>query len=79
MDLGFVYDISLTRDTVRIIMTATTPSCPAAALLKSAVAERAARVEGIVSVDVEMTFQPPWTPARTAPAIRASFGFAAIN
>jgi metal-sulfur cluster biosynthetic enzyme len=79
VDLGFVYDISVVGDVAWIIMTATTPLCPATTFLKNAVAERAARVEGIRSVNVELTFEPPWTPSRISPAICAALGFAAIN
>jgi metal-sulfur cluster biosynthetic enzyme len=79
VDLGFIYDICMAGDVVRISMTATTPLCPATSMLRDAVAERAARVEGIRFVNVEMTFEPPWTPTRIDPEIRASLGFAAIN
>ena len=52
VDLGFVYDISVSDGAVRITMTATTPGCPAAGFLKKGVANSAARVPGIGSVDV---------------------------
>jgi metal-sulfur cluster biosynthetic enzyme len=79
IDLGFIYDISVIDGAVRITMTATTPGCPAIHFLKEGVANAAVRVPGISSVDVVMTFDPPWTPSRIAPAIRASLGFAAVN
>jgi len=79
VDLGFVYDISVASGAVRITMTATTPGCPAVHFLKEGVANAAARVRGAGAVDVVMTFDPPWTPSRIAPAVRASLGFAAVN
>ncbi len=79
VDLGFVYDISVADGAVRIIMTATTPGCPAIRFIEEGVANAAARVPGVGTVDVIMTFEPPWAPARIAPAIRASLGFAAVN
>jgi metal-sulfur cluster biosynthetic enzyme len=79
IDLGFVYDISVVDGAVRITMTATTPGCPAIRFLKEGVANVAARVPGAGSVDVVMTFDPPWTPSRIAPSARASLGFAAVN
>ena len=79
VDLGFVYDIAVVDGAVRITMTATTPGCPAIRFLKEGVANAAARVPGTSSVDIVMTFDPPWTPSRIAPAIRASLGFAAVN
>jgi metal-sulfur cluster biosynthetic enzyme len=79
VDLGFVYDISVVDAAVRITMTATTPGCPAIRFLNEGVANAAAQVPGIGSVDVVMTFDPPWAPSRIAPAVRASLGFAAVN
>jgi metal-sulfur cluster biosynthetic enzyme len=79
VDLGFVYDISAVDGAVRITMTATTPGCPAIRFLEEGVANAAERVPGVGSVDIVMTFDPPWTPSRIAPAVRASLGFAAVN
>jgi metal-sulfur cluster biosynthetic enzyme len=79
IDLGFVYDISVVDGAVRITMTATTPGCPAIRFLKEGVANAAARVPGVGSVDIVMTFDPLWTPSRISPVVRASLGFAAVN
>jgi metal-sulfur cluster biosynthetic enzyme len=79
VDLGFVYDISVVDGAVRITMTATTPGCPAVRFLEDGVANAAARVPGVGSVDIVMTFDPPWEPSRIAPVVRTSLGFAAVN
>jgi metal-sulfur cluster biosynthetic enzyme len=79
VDLGFIYDVSVEGGDIHITMTATTRGCPATDFLKDAVANSIARVAGVESVDVAMTFEPPWTPSRIEPAIRASLGFAAVN
>ena len=79
VDLGFVYDISVAGDAVRVTMTATTPGCPAVHFLKEGVANAAARIPGVRTVDIVMTFDPPWTPSRIEPATRSSLGFAAVN
>jgi len=79
VDLGFVYGISVVDDAARITMTATTPGCPAIHFLEEGAANAAARVPGVGSVDIVMTFDPLWTPARVEPVARASLGFAAVN
>lgn len=79
VDLGFIYDISVIGGAVRITMTVTAPGCPAAGFLKEGVATSVARVPGVGSVEVVMTFDPPWTPSRMEPLVRASLGFAAVN
>jgi metal-sulfur cluster biosynthetic enzyme len=79
VDLGFIYDVSIKAGVAYIKMTATTPGCPAADFLKDAVESCVVQIAGIESVDVAMIFEPPWTPSRIAPAIRATLGFAAVN
>lgn len=79
VDLGFVYDIAVVEGAVHITMTATTPGCPAAGLLKEGAQAAASAVSGVASVEVTMTFEPPWTPAMIDPAVRAALGFAAVN
>lgn len=77
--LGFIYDITATNGVARITMTATNPGCPAAGFLKEGAANSAARVPGVESVEIVMTFEPPWTPSLIDPAARAELGFAAVN
>jgi len=79
VDLGFVYAITAEQGDVRIVMTATTKGCPATGFLKEGVAASAAQVAGVRSVDVVMTFEPPWTPSRIAPTVRSCLGFATVN
>ena len=79
VDLGFIYDISARGGAVNVTMTATTRGCPATDFLKEAVASSIAHIAGVESVEVAMTFEPPWTPSRIDPAVRASLGFAAVN
>jgi metal-sulfur cluster biosynthetic enzyme len=79
VDLGFVYDIAVTNDAVRITMTATTPGCPAIHFLQEGVANAAAQVAGVRAVDIVMTFDPAWTPSHIEPSVRSSLGFAAVN
>ena len=79
VDLGFVYGIAVDGGNVRITMTATTPGCPATGFLREGAQAAASSVEGVVSADVAMVFEPAWTPDRIDPAVRASLGFAVIN
>ncbi len=79
VDLGFVYGIAIEGEAVHITMTATTPGCPAAGFLREGVRAAASAVPEVVSVDVTMTFEPPWSPSLIEPATKASLGFAAVN
>lgn len=76
VDLGFVYDVTVDDGGVaHIVMTATTPRCPATAFLKEGAMHSVMQVPGIAAADVVMTFDPPWTPAKMTPALQAALGF----
>ncbi|PIT03602.1 aromatic ring hydroxylase [Bradyrhizobium nitroreducens] len=79
VDLGFVYDVSIDDGAAHITMTATTRGCPAASFLKEGVANSASLVPGVDTVDVTMTFEPPWQPSMISPGVKSSLGFAEVN
>lgn len=64
-ELGLIYKVDLDDDrNLKIDMTLTAPGCPVAGELPVWVENAASTVEGIQSVDVNMVFDPPWTPER---------------
>jgi metal-sulfur cluster biosynthetic enzyme len=48
--------------------------CPVAGQIVEDVKTAIEGVEGVESAEVELTFDPPWTPERISPLIRASLG-----
>ena len=61
-ELGLIYDVLVNEDfDVKIIMTLTTQNCPVVETLPVDVQDKVKTIKGIKSVDVEMTFEPPWT------------------
>jgi metal-sulfur cluster biosynthetic enzyme len=79
VDLGFIYGIDVTDGNAWIVMTATTPGCPATGFLREGAQAAARTVPGVLCADVTMVFEPAWTPDLIEPAVRASLGFAAVN
>lgn len=72
VDLGLVYETVLAPDgEARVLMTFTTPFCPAGDVLLEGVERRLGRVPGVAAVSVEVTFEPPWTPERISAAGRS--------
>ena len=60
-DLGLVYEIDVEPGGVaNIRMTLTAPNCPMADQLLADVNENVAKVKGVTSVNVVLTFEPPW-------------------
>ena len=61
-ELGLIYDIMVNENfDVKILMTLTTPNCPVAETLPVDVEEKVKTVEGVKDVEVEITFEPPWS------------------
>jgi len=73
--LGLIYDIEIQdEDRVKAIISLTSPFCPVAGQIVDDVKQAIEAVEGVASAEVELTFDPPWTPERISPLIRASLG-----
>ncbi|MFO7793431.1 MAG: metal-sulfur cluster assembly factor [Candidatus Nanohaloarchaea archaeon] len=62
VDLGLIYEIDVIDDRIEILMTLTTPACPMAGVFDEMVRQEVAHLEGINEVEVEITFDPKWTP-----------------
>lgn len=75
-ELGLIYDIDVRPGgDVHIAMTLTSPACPVAGSLPGEVETRAAEVDGVGEVTVELVWDPPWTPDRMSEAARLELGF----
>ena len=60
-DLGLVYENSVDDDgNVKVVMTLTAPNCPVADSLPEQVKQEISFLTGVNSVEVEITFDPPW-------------------
>jgi metal-sulfur cluster biosynthetic enzyme len=75
VDLGLVYDIVVEGGAAQIRMTTTRPGCPATNALKHGAEEATRAVAGVASVEVNMTWLPPWSPELMSDAAKAHFGF----
>lgn len=77
VDLGLLYDIQIRGDKeVYIEMTLTTPACPLYNMIASGVQSAIkARFGEDVKAEVNLVFDPPWTPDRMSEEARARLGF----
>ncbi|HEV2053691.1 MAG TPA: iron-sulfur cluster assembly protein [Methylomirabilota bacterium] len=64
VELGLVYGIEIVNGAVNITMTLTAPGCPVHEIMPGWIRRVVMAVPGVVSVDVRITFDPPWTPDR---------------
>ena len=75
-ELGLVYKIDIEDDrSVKIDMTLTAPGCPVAGEMPGWVQDAVSAVEGVSGVDVNMVFDPPWTPDRMSEEAQVAVGW----
>ena len=64
VELGLIYDVQISETRVAAIMTLTSPYCPAGDVIMDGVRRVLTQVGGGRAPEVELTWTPPWTPAR---------------
>ena len=70
-ELGLIYKVELKDDrSVDLVMTLTTPNCPAAGELPTMVENAVASVPGVGVVNVNLVWDPAWTPDRMSDEAR---------
>ncbi|UCC85132.1 MAG: metal-sulfur cluster assembly factor [Gemmatimonadota bacterium] len=75
VDLGLVYDIEVEGDSVHVRMTLTSPGCPVGPQLLNGSRMVVQELEGVEHVEVQLVWEPFWTPDRINPEYRAILGF----
>jgi FeS assembly SUF system protein len=74
-DLGLIYALEVyNAGQVRVLMTLTTPGCPAAQQFPAEVTRVLEAVPGVQSAEVEIVWEPQWTPQRMSEANRLQLG-----
>ncbi|HVS76534.1 MAG TPA: metal-sulfur cluster assembly factor [Steroidobacteraceae bacterium] len=74
VDLGLIYALEVADGAIKVAMTMTTPGCPAQDYILSGVYERSRCLPGAKSVDIDLVWDPPWSPQRMTPVAKAHFG-----
>jgi FeS assembly SUF system protein len=75
-ELGLIYEITVYPvNNVYIKMTLTSPACPAAETIPSEVKQKVMGIDGINDVEVEITFDPPYSPDMMSEAAKLELGF----
>ena len=75
-ELGLIYEVNLTEhQDLTIIMTLTSPNCPAAESLPAEVEGKLKELAGINSVKLALTFEPTWDKSMMSEVAQLELGF----
>ncbi|QKY68590.1 metal-sulfur cluster assembly factor [Lentibacillus sp. CBA3610] len=76
MDLGLVYGIAVdAEDNVKIVMTLTTPGCPMHDSIMNGVRHRVNQIEGVGHIEIDLVWEPAWTPDKISDRAKERLGF----
>jgi len=74
-ELGLIYNIKINDDnTVKVVMTLTSPNCPVAETLPMEVEQAVLQTEGVKDVHLELTFEPPFDPSMMSEEAKFTLG-----
>ena len=75
-ELGLIYDIQISKNwDVKILMTFTAPNCPVAESMPIEIKDKVLKIKKINSVDVEITWDPPWNKDMMSDEAKLELGF----
>jgi len=76
VDVGLIYQVTVANERVHVLMTMTSAACPAADLIMDDVERELDRVVPPEhTIELELCWEPPWTPAMITPRGRAQMGW----
>jgi len=75
VELGLVYDVEVQGPKVKVLYSLTSMGCPAGPLIAQDIDRTALEVPGVEEVELELTFDPPWTPDRMSDDAKFILGF----
>ncbi len=75
VDLGLIYEVEVDdQNNVDILMTLTTPGCPLHGVFDEMVKKELRNLEEVGEIQVELTFEPRWSPEKMSDEARDEMG-----
>jgi metal-sulfur cluster biosynthetic enzyme len=74
VDLGFIYGVDIKGKEIHVRMTLTTPGCPMHSMFVHEVKQSLESAFDDAEVEIEMVFDPPWTPDRMSNEAKKKLG-----
>ena len=74
VDLGLIYDVQVNGGNVYVQMTLTFPGCGMGPYIAQQAEWALQDLEGVEDVQIELVFDPPWSPDLISPEAKAQLG-----
>ena len=75
VDLGLMYDVEIEGPKVKVIHSLTSPGCPVGPLIREQIEDVTTAIPGVEEVEVELTWDPPWSPEKMSDDAKFILGF----
>ena len=75
VDLGLMYDVELENGKVKVVHTLTSMGCPVGPMIQQQIDDVVRALPGVEDVEVELTWDPPWTPDLMSDDAKFILGF----
>lgn len=76
VQLGLIYGIEIDKaGNVRILMTLTSIGCPLFDQIAGPIREELGKIKGVKKIDIDLTFEPPWSPDTMSTDAKMQLGF----
>jgi metal-sulfur cluster biosynthetic enzyme len=75
VELGLLYDVEIEGPRVKVIHTLTSMGCPVGPMIQENVDQVVRAMPEVEDVDVELTWDPPWTPEKMSDDAKFILGF----
>ena len=75
VEIGLFYEAEIDGSNVKVIHSLTSMGCPAGPMIQEGIHDAVKALPGVENVEVELTFDPPWTPDRMSDDAKFILGF----
>ena len=75
VDLGLLYDVEIAGSTVKVTHSLTSMGCPVGPMIQEDIHRVASELPGVEDVQVDLTWDPPWTPDKMSDDAKFILGF----
>jgi len=75
VELGLLYDVEVEGPKVKVIHTLTSMGCPVGPMIQENIDQIARSMPEVEDVEVELTWNPPWSPEKMSDDAKFILGF----